>query len=301
MSAPVTWTVRDILAKSAAYLSGKDVGAARLDAERMLAEVMGCDRMELYVEPERVVGEAERARLRELVRRRGAREPVQYILGRAGFYALELRTDPRAMCPRRETELLVDRAREIAGEPADDKRVRALDLGTGSGCIALALAKNLPLGRGGGESSHVWGCDSSPDALALARENAGKLGLADRVTFLEGDLFGALKEEAETPFDLVLANLPYVPSGECDTLEPEVREHEPRLALDGGPDGLDTVRRAVAAAPPHVKPGGWILLEVGEGQAEAVTRLLADAGFETARPLRDPGGIDRVVQGRMIS
>ena len=284
-------TVRDILARAAEYLGARGVETARLDTERMLAEVLGVGRMDLYVEHDRVVTEPERARLRELVRRRGTREPAQYILGTAGFYGLELATDPRALIPRRETEILVDRALEVAEGGA----VRALDLGTGSGAVALALAKNLPGETAGG--ARVVAADSSPDALALAIANAEKLGFAERVRFVESDLFSALGDE--DAFDLVAANLPYVPSPEIDTLEPEVRDHEPREALDGGADGLHILRACVAAAPPFVKPGGWLLMEVGAGQAEAVTELLAAAGFETERPIRDPGGVDRVVQGRM--
>ncbi len=292
MTHPVTWTVRDVLASSVKYLSGRGVETARLDSELMLVHVLGCDRMDLYVEPERVVGEAERSQLRELVRRRGEREPVQYILGTACFYALDLLTDPRALCPRRETELLVDRALELAKEQGN-RSVRALELGTGSGCVALALAKNLA------DGSRVWATDCSTEALALARENAEKLGLADRVTFLQGDLFGALDEDAKAkPFDIIVANLPYIPTGEFDGLSPEVRDHEPRAALDGGPDGLEVIRRAVESAPASIAPGGWLLMEVGEGQAEDATKLLAAAGLAAEKPLRDPGGIERIVQGR---
>jgi len=290
-SPPKTWTVRDIIASATEYLAAHGVDTARLDAERMLAEVLGVGRMDLYVEYDRVVEEPERARLRELVRRRGAREPAQYILGKVGFYGLDLATGPRALIPRRETEMLVDRALEVAG----GRPVAALDLGTGSGAVALALASNL--GRESGEGPPVVATDSSPDALALAIANAEKLGLSERVRFVESDLFSALGDDEV--FDVVVANLPYVPTAEIETLEPEVRDHEPRPALDGGPDGLDVVRACVAAAPPFVKPGGWILMEVGAGQAEAVTGLLSAAGFDTARPIRDPGGIDRVVQGRL--
>ena len=286
-----TWTVRDIIASAAEYLSSRGVDTVRLDAERMLAEVLGVGRMDLYVEYDRVVEEPERARLREFVRRRGSREPAQYILGTAGFYGLELATDARALIPRRETEMLVDRALEIArGRP-----VAALDLATGSGAVALALASNL--GRESGEGSRIVATDSSPEALALAIANAEKLGLSERVRFVESDLFSALGEDEA--FDVVAANLPYVPTAEIETLEPEVRDHEPRPALDGGPDGLGVMRACIAAAPPFVRPGGWMLMEVGAGQAEAVTALLSAAGFDTERPIRDPGGVDRVVQGRL--
>ncbi|MHC5058291.1 MAG: peptide chain release factor N(5)-glutamine methyltransferase [Planctomycetota bacterium] len=292
---PKTWTVRDILAKAAEYLASRGVEAARLDAERLLAEVLGVGRMDLYVEHDRVVEEPERARLREFVRRRGTREPAQYILGTTGFYGLELAADPRALIPRRETEMLVDRALEVAG----GRPVAVLDLGTGSGAVALALAKSLAESPAGtlADGARVVAVDSSPDALAIAIANAEKLGLAERVRFVESDLFSALGD-GET-FDIIVANLPYVPTGELDALEPEVRDHEPRAALDGGPDGLDVARACISAAPPFVRPGGWMLMEVGSGQADAATGLLAAAGFETERPVRDPGGIDRVVQGRI--
>ena len=281
-----TWTVREILASAAEYLSSRGVETARLDAERMLAEILGVGRMDLYVEHDREVAEPERARLRERVRRRGAREPAQYILGKADFYGIELAADPRALIPRRETEMLVDRALELAG----DRPVKVLDLGTGSGAVALALVKRLA------EGPRVVAADASTDALALALANAEKLGLAERVRFVESDLFSAFGDA--DAFDVIVANLPYVPTGEIDSLMPEVRDHEPRAALDGGPDGLDVVRACVAAAPAFIEPGGWMLLEVGAGQAGAVTELLAAAGLQTERPLRDPGGIDRVAQGR---
>ena len=287
-----TWTVRAILAAATEHLASRGVDTARLDAERMLARVLATERLELYLEPERVVTDAERTELRELVRRRAAREPAQYILGSMEFYGLEFRVDPRALIPRRETELVVDRAREIAGE----RPVEALDLGTGCGCIAAALARHLP------EGSRVRATDRSEGALVLARENVEALGLAEGVTFHEGDLFGALTAGADeatgAAFDLIAANLPYIESGAFDGLQPEVRDHEPRLALDGGPDGLDVMRRAVADAPARMAPGGWLLLEVGLGQAEAVVALVEEVGLEPGRVLADASGVDRVVQGR---
>jgi release factor glutamine methyltransferase len=170
-----TWTVRDILESSAEYLASRGVETTRLDSERLLATVLGVERMDLYVEYDRVVEEPERARLRELIRRRGNREPAQHILGTTGFYGLDLATDPRALIPRRETEMLVDRALEIAKE----RPVKVLDIGTGSGAVALALAKSLANG------ARIVATDKSPDALALAIANAEKLGLSERVHFIE--------------------------------------------------------------------------------------------------------------------
>jgi len=277
--------VKDILAKSAEYFAGKGIDTARLDAERLTAEVLGVDRMELYLEPDRLVKDEERGRLRELVRRRGAREPAQYILGTAGFYGLDLKVDPRALIPRRETELLVDRAREIVGNRA----VRALDLGTGSGCVALALAKHVA------EDSQVHATDVSAEALSLARDNAEAQGLSGRVTFHEGDLFEALGEDAG-PFDVITANLPYVTSAEMAELMPEVRDHEPASALDGGADGLDVVRRCVAGAGARLADGGWLLLEIGATQGRAVVQLMKDAGLEPGEVLTDAESHDRVAQ-----
>jgi release factor glutamine methyltransferase len=279
--------VKDVLAKSIAFFTAKGIETARLDAERMLAEVLGIDRLEIYLEPDRAIADEERDRLRELVKRRSLREPAQYILGNAGFYALELRTDARALIPRRETELLVDRAREIALERA----VKALDLGTGCGCIALALAKHLAAG------SRVWATDISPPALDLARENAATAGLTDAVVFAAGDLYEALPHDAG-PFDIIAANLPYIPSGDIAGLMPEVRDHEPRQALDGGADGLDVIRACVSQTPPHVAAGGWLLLEVGMGQAPAALEMLRSAGLEPGDVLQDAASVGRVVQGR---
>jgi release factor glutamine methyltransferase len=283
------WTVRGLLTAAAEYLTSRGVDTARLDAERMLAEVLGTERLELYLEPERVVADEERARFRGLVRRRAAREPAQYILGKTEFYGLEFKVDGRALIPRRETELLVDRARAIAA----DRPVKALDLGTGCGCIAAARAEHLAVG------SRVWATDVSGEALDLARENLGSLGLAGRVELGEGDLFGALAgEAAAAAFDIVAANLPYVESSAFAGLQPEVRDHEPRIALDGGPDGLNVVRRAVSETPAHMAPGGWLLLEVGPGWAAAVAALVEEAGLEPGPVLTDASGIERVVQGR---
>jgi release factor glutamine methyltransferase len=278
-------SIKEILARSTAFFASKGIGTARLDAERLLAEILGVDRLELYLDPDRTIEPDARDRLRELVRRRGQREPAQHILGSTGFYGLEIGTDPRGLIPRRETELLVDRALEIAA----GRDVTVLDVGTGSGCIALALASKL------GAHSRVLASDISADAIALAAENASRLGLAGRVTFFAGDLFAAVGGEA---FDIIVANLPYVRSSDIDGLMPEVRDHEPRGALDGGADGLDVIRACVGRAPAHMAAGGWLLLEVGMGQAGAVVDLVRTAGMESRGVLRDAADIDRVVQAQ---
>ncbi len=248
----------------------------RLDAELLVAAALGVARDRLYVDRDlAVAGPAVRA-LQGFVRRRAVeREPIAYILGRRGFRHLDLAVDPAVLIPRPETELLVEVGLELP------PGARVLDLATGSGAVALALASERP-------DLRVSGSDLSSAALAVARANAARLGLA--VAFQAGDLL----DGPPGPFDAVLANLPYIPTAELARLEPEVARHEPRLALDGGADGLDLIRRLVAssAAIPV------LALEIGDGQAAAVERLLGDAGFAAVERRRDLAGIDRVVLGR---
>jgi release factor glutamine methyltransferase len=248
----------------------------RLDAELLVAAALRVDRDRLYVDRDlAVAGPAVRA-LQSFVRRRAVdREPVAYILGRRGFRQLELEVDGSVLIPRPETELLVEVGLELP------PGARVLDLATGSGAVALALASERP-------DLRVGGSDLSPAALAVARANAARLGLP--VDFVPGDLL----DGPPGPFDAVLANLPYVPTAELARLEPEVSRHEPRLALDGGPDGLDLIRRLVAQATSVP----LLALELGAGQADAVERLLGDAGFAAVERRRDLAGLDRVLVAR---
>jgi release factor glutamine methyltransferase len=260
----------------------------RLDAEVLLAEATGSDRAHLVAEPEAELPPAAARRFGEMVRRRLRREPVAYILGWRGFRHLELVVDPRVLIPRPETELLVELALELRPRSV-------LDVGTGSGAIALAVASEL-------RECSVTATDTSTAALEVARANAERLGLSDRVDLVEGTL-----PEGHAEFDLVLANLPYVSEAEWDGLEPEVTEWEPREALLAGPDGLDAIRalltERVRRLSTHVEqtsnsPSEVLALEVGEGQAEAVAELLAGAGFDGVETRRDLAGIERVVIGR---
>ena len=261
----------------------------RLDAELLLGRAMGCERAALITDP-RMEVPAPAARLcGELVRRRLRREPVAYILGFKGFRNIELAVDRRVLIPRPETELLVEVA--IERRPA-----RVLDVGTGSGAIALAVADELP-------DCEVVATDTSPGALEVARANAARLGLADRVRFSEGTL---PEDEA---FDLVLANLPYVAEADWPHLQPEVTQWEPREALLAGPDGLDAYRtfipecgRAFTSIGGGTSAALWgrraaLAVEVGEGQAAAVAELVRAAGFGTLETRRDLAGIERVVVG----
>jgi release factor glutamine methyltransferase len=279
---------REALAASVDALRAAGVEDPRLDAELLLCEATGWDRAYLAADPEAEIPPPAARRFGETVRRRLRREPVAYILGRRGFRQIDLTVDPRVLIPRPETELLVELALEIQPRTA-------LDVGTGSGAIALAIADELP-------GCEVTATDTSPAALEVARANAERLGLTGRVEFVEGTLPPGPGE-----FDLVLANLPYVSEAEWGGLEPEVTEWEPREALLAGPDGLDAIRdllsdrvrlcSRIAGAKAKSARGG-VGLEVGEGQAGAVGELLREAGFGSIETRRDLAGIERVVVGR---
>jgi release factor glutamine methyltransferase len=257
---------------ASARLAEAGCESPRLDAELLLAEVLGTTRTALYLTPPRALEPTARARFEELIARRAEREPVAYILGRKPFRRLEVPVDRRVLIPRPETELLVEVGLEL---PA---RARVADVGTGSGAVALALADERP-------DLAVTGIDASADALVLARDNARRLGL--EVSFLRGDLL------VGGPYDAVLANLPYVRDDE--DLPPEVGRYEPAEALYGGPDGLEVIGRLVSMAAQTVP---ILALEVGAGQATAVALALRDAGFDDVERRRDLAGHERVVVGR---
>ncbi|HEY3962871.1 MAG TPA: peptide chain release factor N(5)-glutamine methyltransferase [Gaiellaceae bacterium] len=263
-----------MLQSASDYLAERGVPTPRVDAEWMLAHALGLSRIELYTQLDRPLTEAERATARELVRRRGAREPLAYVLGSWGFRHLDLITDKRALVPRPETEVVVDRCLALLAHVSEP---RVLDVGTGTGAIALSIAHELPDAR-------VTATDLSVDALALARENAERLGL--HVDFHEADL------TVEGVFDLVVSNPPYVQADELATLEPEVRDWEPRAALvDEG-----QTQRLIDA-----KAGRWLVLEVHEGRAYDVAAALRNAGYTDVLIADDLAGKPRVVEGRWSS
>lgn len=276
--------VREALGSAVDALRAVGVEDPRLDAELLLAEATGRGRAALVAEPGAEVPPAAARRFGEMVRRRLRREPVAYILGRKGFRGIELVVDSRVLIPRPETELLVELALEVRPD-------RVLDVGTGSGAIALAVVDELP-------GCEVTATDTSPGALEVARANADRLGVSDRVTFLEGTL-----PEGES-FDLILANLPYVAERDWPSLQPEVTQWEPREALLAGPDGLDAYRALMPRSAglyrriANLKSGG-LAVEVGEGQAAAVASLMSEAGFGEVEMRRDLAGIERVVFGRL--
>jgi release factor glutamine methyltransferase len=255
---------------------------ARLEAEWLLCATTGMDRVGLYVNFEKPLSDAELAAYRALVARRAKREPLQYLLGSQEFCGLDFLVSPAVLIPRHDTEVLVEEARRRA--PAGGS---ILDIGVGSGCIAVALAKAL-------SGSDVRGVEKSPAALALAEQNIERHGV--RVTLFEGSLFEPF---AGQRFDLIVSNPPYIPTADLATLQPEVRDYEPMGALDGGKDGLDYYRTIIPAAPEHLTPGGWLMVEIGIGQAEAVLGLFAANGFIDIFTAKDTSLIDRVVGGRV--
>lgn len=268
---------RALIDRGAKRLAEAGIDTPRLDAELLLAAAAGASRSEVIAGLASVDG-AEAA-FEAMVDRRARREPLAYITGSQGFRRIELQVDSRVLIPRPETELLVAVIKR-------DRPCGILDVATGSGAVALALADELP-------DANVTASDISDDALDVARTNAAKLGL-ERVRFVHSDLLTAIDQT----FDAIAANLPYVEAAEIDTLQVEVARFEPRLALDGGVDGLDLVRRLAAQAPDRLKPGGVLALEIGLGQADRTAAILREYEFEEIEKHEDLTGIERVVSGR---
>jgi len=292
------WTLLDLLNWTTKHFEQSGIESPRMNAELLLAEVTGQERVMLYARFDQELGPQERARLRELVRRRASREPLQYLLGRAEFYGRDFRVTPAVMVPRPETELVVDKCLEKVA--ADAPELWAADIGTGSGVIAVTLACERP-------GLHVTATDSSAAALEVAQDNAQRHGVADRVRFVQGHLCEPLLSPAAAGgerLSLLVSNPPYIPSAQIEKLQPEVRDHEPRQALDGGPDGLRVIRELLPAAAGVLGPGGWLVLELGEGQAQAVRDIVhATSAFEpdSIQTARDGAGCERVMAARRKS
>lgn len=281
------WTLRELLDWTSEKFDSIGIEQGRTDAQYLLAHALGCSRMDLYLQLDRLLDSEERSSFRELVKRRLAREPVAYIEGRRGFHGLDLDllVGPAVLIPRPETEHLVDWALGCIDE--GDECAKVLDVGTGSGAIALAIKRSRP-------QVQVTAIDVSPDALEVAKENAKRLEL--EVTFQQGSLLSDVASGAK--FDLICANLPYIPGKDIPTLAPEVRDHEPTLALDGGEDGLrliDTMLEQIASGQ-HLCEGGSVLLEFGIGQADDVERSCKRHGLLHVVRRRDYAEIDRVIR-----
>ncbi len=278
-----SWTILRMILWSAEYLKNKGVETGRLDAEWLLAAALGVDRLQLYLKYDRPLSSEEREAFKPLLRRRARREPLQYIIGRTGFRELELKTDPRVLIPRPETEVLVQEVLDWASAGAES----VWDMGTGAGAVALSLAAE-------GTWTRVVATDVSPDALSVAADNAERYDLGGHVEFREGSLFEPL-EEGER-FDVIVSNPPYIAEGEKGELQPEVRDWEPPEALFAGEDGLDVIRQLVAGAPEHLLAGGLLALECGLGQAERIAAdVHATGAFAAVRIRPDLTGRPRVV------
>jgi release factor glutamine methyltransferase len=276
------WTTLKLLNWTKGYLAEKGVENARLEAEWLLCAALGLDRVGLYVNFEKPLLPHELAAFRTAVGRRARREPLQYILGTQEFMGMEFRVTPAVLIPRHDTETLIHEALNRAGDA-----VQVLDMGTGSGCIAVALAKLMP-------ETQVVAVDCSLEALAVARENGEANGVT--VRFISGSLFNPVAGER---FDLIVSNPPYIPTADLAGLQPEVRDFEPMGALDGGAEGLDFYRIIIPAAAAQLNPGGWLMVEVGIGQAEAVQGMFTASGYNEIFTSCDPGSIQRVVGGRV--
>ena len=284
-------TVRELIALTSDYFAGKGVESGRLNAERLLGDVLSLARIELYLQADRPVAGEELARFRELVRRRGAGEPLQTIIGTTGFYSREFKVEAGVFIPRPETERLVGTVADLLA-PRDRRLVapKAVEVGCGSGVIAVSLAVEVP-------TLEIWATDCNAQAVVLCRHNAERHGVDARVHPLAGDLLQPVPALLRGQVDLLVSNPPYICSDEIIDLATEV-QHDPRAALDGGEDGLDFYRALAAAAPRWLAPGGWLALEIGADQGESVPALLATAGLVDVTMTRDYNDLPRVVVGR---
>ena len=278
-------TLLETLKKAEEFLGRKGLAKPKSEVEHLFAGVLGMKRLELYLQFERLLTETEVVRLRDATVRRAAREPLQHILGTVQFRNLTLKSDRRALIPRHETEELVDHA--LALFPAD-QAVRVLDLGTGSGAIALAIANERPAWK-------VEALDASDDALTLARENAAQTGLAERVNLAKSDWFSAVTDR----YDLIVSNPPYLTEAEVASAEPEVRLFDPAAALAAPESGLADLRRILEAAPKFLNPGGWVVLETGIDQHAVLAEITAAAGLIEGQGGADLSGRPRFWKARL--
>lgn len=290
------WTTRRLLAWMAEAFDAKNLDSPRFMAELLLAHVLGVDRLRLYMDPDRPAAPLELQTLRTLVRRALDHEPVQYLTGEAWFYGLRFKADRRALIPRPSTQTIVERVLHHArATHADGASLLIADVCTGSGCIAVTLLKRLPEAR-------AVASDVSADALALAKENADLHGVSPRLELLKGDLLDPIDRHPvagrNASLDYLVSNPPYIPDDEWADVEPNVKDHEPERALRGGPDGMDLVRPLIEGAPPYVKPGGLVLVELAAKRAEDARALMAaHPRIAHARIIDDSDGLPRVVEG----
>lgn len=284
------WTVRRVLEWTTGHLKKHHSDTPRLDAEILLAHARGCPRIQLYTQFDEPLTDAVRAQMRDLVQRRAKAEPVAYLVGQREFFSLSFRVTRDVLIPRPDTETLV---MEILDSVKGKAAPKVLDLCTGSGCVAVAVAKNA-------KAANVVATDISPAALAIATENVNRHQVTDRVQLIESDLFAALADIGK--FDVIASNPPYIPSAEIDQLDAEVAKHEPRLALDGGADGLDIIRRIVDQAPKFAAPGAVLLIEFTPEQAATLEQLVnGDKRYQDVTIKKDLGHRPRVLSAKFRS
>jgi release factor glutamine methyltransferase len=293
---PQRWIIKDLLSVTADYLQKKDIDSPRLCAEILLAHQLKTTRIKLYLNFDQPLNEKDINDYRELIQRRLKREPVQYITGVQEFWSLDFNVGPQVLIPRPETEILVEQAvsiikdRKAAGESG---RLSVLDIGTGSGAVAVSIASELPV-------ADIWASDISKEALEVARANARRHGLDARINFIEGDLFSAIKDTKQL-FDVIVSNPPYIPKEDYVALPPEVGQYEPRRALDGGDGGLFFINNLILEAKDFLKPGGWLLIEMAPFQTAKAMDMIERSGFYGEQKIiKDYCRMDRVVTARKI-
>ena len=284
--------VLEVIQRSASFLQTRGVESPRLQIEWILAHTLRIPRLQLYLQFDRLLDAATLDRIRSAVQRRGQREPLQHILGTAPFCGLELEVSRAVLVPRPETELLAEQAWTWLHLhfPPGSPKPQVLDWGTGSGCLALAVATHHP-------AAQITAIDISPESLAVANRNAQRLQLESRIVFIESA--GTSRLPPESRFHLVVSNPPYIPSQDIASLEPEVRDHDPVLALDGGPDGLTAYRTIAHSLPRHLDPRGVLLLELGDNQAPGVSRILVEAGWIVLEVRPDHSGRERFLAAQI--
>jgi release factor glutamine methyltransferase len=287
------WSIKGLLKVSCDYLKKKQIDSPRLTAEVLLAHQLGSDRVNLYLNLDQPLTEKEISGYRALIRRRLQREPLQYITGIQEFWSIDFVVDPRALIPRPETELLVEHALRLLKPAAEseNKEPKILDLGSGCGTLAVSLAKEVP-------NAQIWATDKSQGALELARLNAQRHGVSDRIQFKEGDLWEPLMNLGIT-FDIILSNPPYVAAEAYNDLPPEVRDYEPRSALDGRDGGMYYIERILTNAPDYMKPKAWIMLEMAPDQTEKALGLVEKTeGYGEKTRIRDYSRLYRIVMAQ---
>ena len=290
---PNPWTIRELLKVTTDYLQKKNIDSPRLTAEILLAHCLNINRIDLYLDLDRPLNEKEVSAYRDVIRRRISREPLEYITGTQEFWSLEFLVSDKVLIPRPETEILVEQALDLCNRSSFKDSPRILDLGTGSGAVAVSLAKEIPYAR-------IWATDISQEAIDLAGLNAQRHGVVDRIDFGQGDLLQPFVGRGIS-FDIIVSNPPYVASEEYEGLAPEVRDHEPRIALDGREGGLYYIEEIIETSPSFLLPAGWLLLEMAPGQTEKALELIgAIKAFGEKARIKDYSRRYRVVKAQKV-